>query len=106
LGGAVEVALRILSPIFGLLVGYIFFFAVYQRLPRRPVTRRVAGEAALVSAVLWEVAKLGFGYFTQALALFAAYGPLAFAAGLLTWIYVTAVIILIGAEVIKTRGAA
>jgi len=33
-------------------------------------------------------------------------GPLAFAAGLLTWIYVTAVIILFGAEVIKTRGTA
>jgi uncharacterized BrkB/YihY/UPF0761 family membrane protein len=56
--------------------------------------------------VLWEVAKLAFGYFTRALGIFAAYGPLAFAAGLLTWIYLTAAIILIGAEVMKTRGAA
>jgi len=79
---------------------------VYRVVPRHRPSRRAATQGALVSAVLWEVAKLAFGYFTRALALFAAYGPLAFAAGLLTWIYVTAVIILFGAEVIKTRGTA
>jgi membrane protein len=105
-GGVVWVAVRLLSPLAGLAVGFIFFFVVYRSVPRRRPSRAAAAEGALVSAVLWEVAKLAFGYFTRALALFAAYGPLAFAAGLLTWIYVTAVIILFGAEVIKTRGAA
>ena len=105
-GGVVWVGVRLLSPLVGLLIGFVFFFVVYRSVPRRRPSRRAAGEAALVSAVLWEVAKLAFGYFTRALALFAAYGPLAFAAGLLTWIYVTAVIILFGAEVIKTRGTA
>ena len=46
-----------------------------------------------------------FASLQRALGTFAAYGPLAFAAGLLTWIYLTAVIILMGAEVMKTRGA-
>jgi membrane protein len=105
-GGVVSVVLQLFSPLAGLAVGFVFFFVVYVAVPRRRPSRRAAAEAALVSAVLWEVAKLAFGYFTRALALFAAYGPLAFAAGLLTWIYVTAVIILFGAEVIKTRGAA
>jgi membrane protein len=105
-GGLVTVAVQILSPLAGLVVGFVFFLIVYRAVPRRRLSRRAATEAALVSAVLWEVAKLAFGYFTRALALFAAYGPLAFAAGLLTWIYVTAVIILFGAEVMKTRGAA
>jgi membrane protein len=104
--GVVSVVLQIFSPLAGLVVGFVFFFVVYVAVPRRRPSRRGAAEAALVSAVLWEVAKLAFGYFTRALALFAAYGPLAFAAGLLTWIYVTAVIILFGAEVMKTRGAA
>jgi membrane protein len=94
------------APIFGLAVGYGAFFTVYRFVPRARVRGRTLRLAALVSAVLWEVAKLAFGYFTRALALFAAYGPLAFAAGLLTWIYVTALIILFGAEVMKTRGAA
>jgi membrane protein len=105
-GGVVWVAVRLLSPLAGLVVGFVFFLVIYRAVPRRRPPRRAAAEAALVSAVLWEVAKLAFGYFTRALALFAAYGPLAFAAGLLTWIYVTAVIILFGAEVMKTRGAA
>jgi membrane protein len=106
MGGVVAVVLQLLSPLAGVAVGFLFFFIVYRAVPRHRPSRRVAAEGALVSAVLWEVAKLAFGYFTRALALFAAYGPLAFAAGLLTWIYVTAVIILFGAEVIKTRGAA
>jgi membrane protein len=106
LGGVVAVALQILSPLAGLAIGFVFFFVIYSVVPRRHPSREVAAEGALVSAVLWEVAKLAFGYFTKALSLFAAYGPLAFAAGLLTWIYVTAVIILFGAEVIKTRGTA
>jgi membrane protein len=102
----VRVTLLVLSPLVGLAVGFLFFYLVYRILPRRRPPRRVAAQAALVAAVLWEVAKLAFAYFTKALGTFAAYGPLAFAAGLLTWIYVTAVIILIGAEVMKTRGAA
>jgi len=53
--------------------------------------------------VLWELAKIAFGFFTRSLGIFSAYGPIAFAAGLLTWIYVTAAIILLGAEVIKLR---
>ena len=105
-GGVVSVAVQVLSPLAGLAIGFVFFYVVYRVVPRHRPSRSAAAEGALVSAVLWEIAKLAFGYFTRALALFAAYGPLAFAAGLLTWIYVTAVIILFGAEVIKTRGAA
>jgi membrane protein len=105
-GGVVSVGVRLLSPLAGLAIGFVFFLIVYRAVPRHRPSRRAATEGALVSAVLWEIAKLAFGYFTRALALFAAYGPLAFAAGLLTWIYVTAVIILFGAEVMKTRGAA
>jgi YihY family inner membrane protein len=105
-GGAVAFFLQFFSPLLGLAVGFMFFFAVYRVIPRRRPPARAAAGAALVSAVLWEVAKLAFGYFTRALAIFTAYGPLAFAAGLLTWIYVTAVIILFGAEVMKTRGTA
>ena len=105
-GGIVWVAVRFVSPLAGLAVGLVFFYVVYRVVPRRRPSRRAAVEGALVSAVLWEIAKLAFGYFTRALALFAAYGPLAFAAGLLTWIYVTALIILFGAEVMKTRGTA
>lgn len=97
--------LEISGPLVGLGVGYAFFYLVYRLAPRRAVRRRGARQGALVSAVLWELAKVAFAFLTRALGTFQAYGTLAFAFGLLTWIYLTAVIILIGAEVIKTADA-
>jgi len=94
-----------LAPLLGFAVGYILFYCVYRFIPRSRVHGRTALIAALVSAVLWEVAKIAFAFFTRSLGIFSAYGPIAFAAALLTWIYVTAMIILIGAEVIKLRRA-
>lgn len=91
------------SPALGLAAGFVFFYAVYRYLPRRRVSVGMAASSALVSAVLWELAKVIFGFFTRTLGAFSAYGPIAFAAGLLTWVYLTAVIILIGAELMKVR---
>jgi membrane protein len=95
----------LLSPLVGLVAGYVLFYCIYRFVPRSRVRPRTARVAALVSAVLWEVAKIAFGFFTRSLGIFSAYGPIAFAAGLLTWIYVTAAIILLGAEVIKLKRA-
>lgn len=91
------------SPLLGLGAGWLFFYSIYRYVPRVPVSGRAARTSALVSAVLWEVAKVAFGFFTRALGAFSAYGPIAFAAGLLTWVYLTAVIILLGAELMKIR---
>lgn len=102
---ALRLLLEISGPVVGLGVGYAFFYLVFRLAPRRAIRRRGARQAALVSAVLWEVAKVAFAFLTRALGVFEAYGTLAFAFGLLTWIYLTAVIILIGAEVIKTADA-
>ena len=103
LGQTARTAIAFGSPLLGLGAGYVFFGLIYRYVPRVPVAHRTARIAALVSAVLWEVAKVAFGFFTRALGTFSAYGPLAFAFGLLAWVYLTAVIILIGAEVMKVR---
>ena len=95
-----------LAPILGLAVGYVPFFVVYRFIPRTHVRGRTARLAALVSAVLWELAKIAFGVVTRGLGAFTVYGPIAFGAAMLTWIYVTAAIILVGAEVIKLKRAA
>ncbi len=105
LGPWLRVLTNVLSPLVGLAAGYVLFFSIYRFVPRSRVRTRTARVAALVSAVLWEVAKIAFGFFTRGLGIFSAYGPIAFAAGLLTWIYVTAAIILLGAEVIKLKRA-
>lgn len=91
------------APLLGLAVGYVPFFVVYRFIPRTHVRGRTARMAALVSAVLWELAKIAFGFVTRGLGAFTVYGPIAFGAAMLTWIYVTAAIILVGAELIKVK---
>jgi YihY family inner membrane protein len=97
--------LLLVGQVAGLVAGFLLFFLVYGAVPRSPIPGRAAAQAAVVAALLWETAKFAFASFTRALGMFEAYGALAFAAGLLTWMYLTAAIILVGAEVIKTRGA-
>jgi len=94
-----------LAPFLGLAVGYVPFFLIYRFIPRFHIRGSWARIGALVSAVLWELAKIAFGFVTRSLGIFSVYGPIAFGAAMLTWIYVTAVIILIGAEVIKLKRA-
>ena len=94
------------APLLGLAVGYVPFFVVYRFIPRTHIRGRTLRLAALVSAVLWEIAKIAFGFVTRSLGIFTLYGPIAFGAAMLTWIYVTAAIILVGAEVIKVKRAA
>jgi membrane protein len=98
-----RVLIAVGSPALGLGAGFVFFYSIFRYLPRRRPPAPIVGGAALVSAVLWEIAKVAFGFFTRALGIFSAYGPIAFAAGLLTWVYLTAVIILIGAELMKVQ---
>lgn len=107
IGDAPRLLLGLVAPLLGLVPGVGLFYFVYRLVPRKRVGRPTALRAALVSAVLWEVAKLAFAVLTRLLGTFNAYGALAFAAGLLTWIYVSAAIVLIGAQLIKTeRGPA
>lgn len=101
----IRLLFEVVSPLVGLAFGFWFFYLVFRFAPRRRIPAVPARRAALVSAVLWEIAKIAFGFLTRALGIFEAYGALAFAAGLLTWIYVTAAIILIGAEVVKAHDA-
>jgi YihY family inner membrane protein len=93
------------APILGVAVGYVPFFLIYRFVPRARLRSRTARLAALVSAVLWEFAKVAFGAVTRSLGIFSVYGSIAFGAATLTWIYLTAVIILVGAEVIKVKRA-
>ena len=94
-------AFEILGPVTGFLAGYVLFDVIFLVVPRRRIPRSARFAGALLAAALWEVAKIGFAILTREAHLFSAYGALALAAGLLTWIYVTAVILLLGAEVMK-----
>lgn len=100
-----RIALEILSPLVGLASGFALFAVIYHQVPQRRQSRRALLAGAGFAALLWEVAKIAFAVLVREAALFTAYGALALAAGLLTWIYLTAIILLAGAELMKAMEA-
>jgi membrane protein len=52
---------------------------------------------AFVATVLWWIADIGFGFYVRKMPYDAVYGGLAAAIGLLLWMYLTAIVILLGA---------
>ncbi len=98
---AQRVGLGIVSPAFGFLAGVALFALVYRAIPARRLPRGSILVGAVTAALLWEIAKGAFALYSRATGAFRAFGPLALAAGLITWIYLSAVIVLLGAEIIK-----
>lgn len=106
IGRSQRATIELASPLFGLAMGFALFFVVYRIVPRerQPLSSLLVGS--VIAAVLWELAKFAFALLSRRIGVFQAYGALALAAGLLTWIYLTAVIALLGAEIIKAHAAA
>lgn len=98
---------------FGRLVSWIMaFFAfmlLYQFFPHAHVSRRTAFVGAFVAACLWEIAKTAYGVYLVHFARFnLVYGSVGAVIGLLLWGYISATILLFGAElsaVVGRRGA-
>lgn len=80
------------------LAGLLFF--VYRTFPNTAVRTRAAATATVVVAVLWEAAHWGFSTY---LTMFGVYGKLYGSFGVvvatLVWIYVSAIIFVVGAEI-------
>lgn len=76
------------------------FFFLYVFFPNRRVRLEAAAVGSLVAAVLLQLAQWGFIYFQIGVSKYAAiYGALASVPVLLTWIYMTWVVVLLGGEV-------
>ncbi len=92
----------------GLLSGILVFGVLYRYLPYDSSVRwRDAWLGAVVAGVLWEIAKLGFAWYLTNFALLSmVYGSVGAVIAVMLWGYVTAVIMLIGAEVAAVRSGA
>ncbi len=94
--GAVQAVVLNTTPFFVALIGFALFFLV---VPNRRVRIRHALAGALISAILFEAAKRGFVlYVTQFPTYERLYGALAAIPIFLVWIYVSWVVILLGAS--------
>lgn len=96
-GLLLNVALAYLVPF---LVTLLICFLIYHRVPDRRVSARAAIQGALFTGVLWEAAKHLFTVYVTAFGSYSiVYGSLGTAAVLLVWVYYSAAVLLLGAEV-------
>jgi len=92
-----------LRPLLGLvpaLFTFLFFMGLYRWVPNKVVTWRSVLTGAAVVTVVWELAKHVFSLFlSSGLARFyIVYGPLESLIALMIWIYVSNLIVLLGAH--------
>ncbi|MFN2431640.1 MAG: YihY/virulence factor BrkB family protein [Gemmatimonadota bacterium] len=75
------------------------FFILYRYLPNRAIGRNRSLVSALVSGVLFEVAKYVFVGYLARLMNFAIYGQFSTLILLLVWVYYSAVVFILGGEI-------
>lgn len=81
-------------------LSFAAFLLLYWLVPNRDVRVRYAWPGALVAALLFEGLKVGFAFYLANLATFdVLYGPLSSVIVLMFWVYLTANIMLFGAEI-------
>jgi membrane protein len=81
------------------LLNTLAFWVAYQFIPYTNIRLRASVIAAVVVAILWEIAKAGFNWYITNLASFRQiYGSLGTVPVFLLWLYLTWVIVLFGTE--------
>jgi len=83
-------------------VGIIFFlcYLLYRYVPEERIAQSSALIAALTTSLVWEVSGRVFGWYIRTLTPFSRlYGAYAFLVVLLVWVFYSAIIFVIGAEV-------
>lgn len=78
----------------------VMLTAFYSILPNRRLSLKQVLPGAITAALLWEVLRRVFGYYIENLTRFdAVYGSISGIVGFMLWIYVSASVFLLGAEV-------
>jgi membrane protein len=80
------------------LITLLLFVLVYRFMPRVSVTVRDALPGALLAGILWEVAKYGFAWSVNYFHYDQIYGSVGAVVAVLTWSYVSSLILLFGAQ--------
>lgn len=84
--------------IIGMMIG--IFAAIYRFTPAKKIKWKQVLPGAIVSTVGWIVVSLGFSYYINNFANYSRlYGSLGAVFILMTWIYLTSMILIVGAEV-------
>jgi membrane protein len=74
------------------------FLVLYRFTPRRQIELADVWPAALATALLWELTRRMVAFYLAQNNMVSGYGPVGAAMALLFWVYVSSIIILLGAE--------
>src|SRR5215213_7152390 len=75
------------------------FLVLYRFTPRRQIDLADVWPAALTTALLWELTRRIIAFYLARTDMISGYGPVGAAMALLFWVYISGVIILLGAEI-------
>ena len=93
---------HVLTAFTSFTVALVAFVVLFQRLPNRPMRIRQAWPGALLTALLWEAARLLFSLFLPFFNYRQVYGSIGVMVSLMTWAYVSSAVTLFGAQVSRT----
>lgn len=91
--------LRISAAVFSISI----FFLIYWALPNRKLPVRAVLPTAVITGLIWEVAKTVYVYVLPWMDLESAYGPFSVSVSLMIWAFLTGLILLAGAHQSATR---
>ncbi len=91
--------------VMGLVASVGLFFLIYWGLPNRKVPMRTVLPTAVVMGVLWTIAKWIYILVLPHLDFHSVYGPFDVSVSLITWAFVSGLLLLAGAYVSATRQA-
>jgi membrane protein len=98
LGGLSGLAWQTIFVLASVAVTIILFTVLYKLLPNTHVPLTEALPGAVLAGVMWEAAKFGFSFLLPYFHYDLLYGSIGAAVALLTWVYLSSVIMLFGAQ--------
>lgn len=95
-------AWQVSENIVSLLIFVLVFGAIYKILPDAKIDWLDAFNGAVLTAVLFMVGKFGIGFYIDHSSEEGAYGPAGAFVVVLTWVYYSSIIVLVGAELTRS----
>ena len=80
------------------LASILFFFSIYWLLPNRKIKARQVVHTAIITGIVWLIAKEAFAAVLPHMDLKALYGPFYVSVGVLFWAYISGLILFAGAQ--------
>ena len=89
-----------LFSLVSMVVIFVVFIVLYVSVPVRKLARKAILIGAMWAAILWEVAKQGFGFYLHHFTTFGRiYGTYALIVVVAFWIYYSSIVFIVGAEI-------